>query len=102
LGEVGLTGEVRAVGQVEARLREAAKLGFRRCLLPQANAQATSNTVDMELCGVRTVAEALQVILRHDSAATLDSPEEEECATIPGRARSWGKRNASNERSIGY
>src|SRR3989454_3351465 len=96
LGEVGLTGEVRAVGQVEARLREAAKLGVRRCLLPQANAQATSNTVDMELCGVRTVAEALQVILQHDSAATLDSPEEEECATTPGRARLWGKRNASN------
>jgi predicted ATP-dependent protease len=102
LGEVGLTGEVRAVGQVEARLREAAKLGFRRCLLPQANSQATSHTVDMELCGVRTVAEALQVILQHDSAASLDVPEEEECVTAPGGAGWWGKRNASNERPIGY
>ena len=102
LGEVGLTGEVRAVGQVEARLREAVKLGFRRCLLPQANAQATSNIVDMELRGVRTVAEALQVILQHDSAATLDSPEEEEGATAPGRVGWWGKRNTSNERPVGY
>jgi DNA repair protein RadA/Sms len=61
-GEVGLTGEVRAVVQVEARLREAAKLGFRRCLLPQANCQPTLVTAGMELCGVRTVAEAMQVL----------------------------------------
>jgi DNA repair protein RadA/Sms len=99
LGEVGLTGEVRAVGQVEARLREAAKLGFRRCLLPQANCQPASAIVDMELCGVRTVAEALQVILQDDPAAVLRSPDDEEFATAPGRAPSWGKHN---ERPIGY
>jgi DNA repair protein RadA/Sms len=102
LGEVGLTGEVRAVGQVEARLREATKLGFRRCLLPQANTQATSHTVDMELCGVRTVAEALQVILRHDSAANREASDEEDGVIAPGGAGWWGKRNASNERPIGY
>jgi DNA repair protein RadA/Sms len=61
-GEVGLTGEVRAVTQVDARLREAAKLGFRHCLLPQANCQTAVATAGMELWGVRTVAEALQVI----------------------------------------
>lgn len=64
-GEVGLTGEVRAVGQVETRLREAAKLGFRRCLLPWTNCQ--SPVAEIELCGVRTVAEALQVIRQHDA-----------------------------------
>jgi DNA repair protein RadA/Sms len=37
-GEVGLTGEVRAVGRSDARLREAARQGFRRCLLPVRNA----------------------------------------------------------------
>lgn len=78
-GEVGLTGEVRAVGQVEARLREAAKLGFRRCLLPQSNCQAASVLADVELCGVRTVAEALHVLLQHDSAAA----EIVEAATSP-------------------
>jgi DNA repair protein RadA/Sms len=36
-GEVGLTGEVRAVGRAELRLREAARQGFRRCLLPAGN-----------------------------------------------------------------
>src|SRR5213594_553427 len=38
-GEVGLTGEVRAVGRSEARLREAARQGFRRCVLPASNAR---------------------------------------------------------------
>jgi predicted ATP-dependent protease len=61
-GEVGLTGEVRAVAQVDARLREAAKLGFRRSLLPQANCQPAPATPSVELCGVRTVAEALEVM----------------------------------------
>jgi DNA repair protein RadA/Sms len=65
-GEVGLTGEVRAVSHVEARLREAAKLGFRRCLLPQAHAQIA--VTGMELVGVRTVAEALQVLVQHNPA----------------------------------
>jgi DNA repair protein RadA/Sms len=99
LGEVGLTGEVRAVGQVEVRLREAVKLGFRRCLLPQANCQPASSIVDIELCGVRTVAEALQVILQDDPSAALEAPDEEACAIAPGRRQSWGTRN---ERPIGY
>jgi DNA repair protein RadA/Sms len=67
-GEVGLTGEVRAVSQVETRLREAAKLGFRRCLLPQANCQSMPTIAGMELLGVRTVSEALQVIQQHPVA----------------------------------
>ena len=70
-GEVGLTGEVRAVGHAEARLREAAKLGFRRCLLPQANCQPALQIAGIELCGVRTVSEALQVILQQDMATVL-------------------------------
>jgi predicted ATP-dependent serine protease len=69
-GEVGLTGEVRAVAQVEARLREAAKLGFRRCVLPQANCQPLPAAVDIELCGVRTVAEALQELQSPSASAT--------------------------------
>jgi DNA repair protein RadA/Sms len=72
-GEVGLTGEVRAVTQVEARLREAAKLGFRRCLLPQANCQPAPAPAGMELYGVRTVAEALQVMQQYGLAGS-ESP----------------------------
>jgi len=53
----------------------------------------------MELCGVRTVAEALQVILQDDPAAALKPPDEEAFATAPGRAQAWG---THNERPIGY
>ena len=76
LGEIGLTGEVRAVGHVEARLREAAKLGFRRCLLPQANGQAASMVAGIESIGIRTVSEALQMALPPTSVTS--SPEERE------------------------
>ena len=37
IGEIGLTGEIRMVSNLEGRLKEAAKLGFKRCLIPQAN-----------------------------------------------------------------
>ena len=63
VGEIGLTGEIRAVGHVEARLREADKLGFRRCLVPQANLQAALTVTGIESIGVRTVSEALAAIL---------------------------------------
>jgi DNA repair protein RadA/Sms len=65
-GEVGLSGEIRAVGHAEARVREAAKLGFRRCLLPQVNCQPAPQIAGIELCGVRTVREALQMALQQD------------------------------------
>jgi DNA repair protein RadA/Sms len=76
-GEVGLTGEVRAIGHVEARLREAAKLGFRRCLLPQTNCQPAPTVAGMELCGVRTISEALRVILPYDRSMVTASVEAE-------------------------
>lgn len=76
-GEVGLTGEVRAIGHVEARLREAAKLGFRRCLLPQTNCQPAPTVAGMELCGVRTISEALRVILPYDRSIVTASVETE-------------------------
>ena len=99
-GEVGLTGEVRAVGQIEARLREAAKLGFRRCLLPQANCQPAPGVPGIELCGVQTVAEALQVILPQAARMSPDPEEEEEVfAMAPVQTRSWGTRGA---RPLGY
>lgn len=63
MGEVGLAGEVRAISQVEARLKDAAKLGFSKCILPLANLEKvkkTSQVKAMELMGVRTVEEAIE------------------------------------------
>ena len=62
-GEVGLGGEVRAVGQAEIRLREAAKLGFRRCLLPERNLAKMPPIDSLELIGVAEVGQALDAVL---------------------------------------
>ncbi len=61
VGEVGLAGEVRAVGQIEQRLAEAAQLGFTRCVLPEGN-RARARRTPLELCGVSTVGEAMDAL----------------------------------------
>ena len=62
LGEVGLTGEVRAIGQMGARLAEAAKMGFSRCVLPTTNLKQAFENNGLELTGVATVAEAIETL----------------------------------------
>jgi DNA repair protein RadA/Sms len=61
-GEVGLSGEVRGVSQTELRLKEAVKLGFSRCLLSKKSIKTLKTTVDMELIGVSSVVELLEVL----------------------------------------
>ncbi len=60
VGEVGLTGEVRAVGQVEQRILEARKMGFNRCILPQSNLKRLASSDGIEITGVRSVVEAVE------------------------------------------
>jgi DNA repair protein RadA/Sms len=61
LGEVGLTGEVRSISQMEKRLIEGAKLGFKRCIIPKGNLRGLS-VKDMELMAVDNVRSALEII----------------------------------------
>jgi DNA repair protein RadA/Sms len=61
-GEVGLGGEVRAISQADLRLREAATMGFRRCLLPERNLAKLDHVTGMELVGIRDIAQALDVL----------------------------------------
>jgi DNA repair protein RadA/Sms len=63
LGEVGLGGEVRGISQAELRIREAAKMGFKRCLLPERNLAKLESIDGMELVGINEVGEALDVVL---------------------------------------
>jgi DNA repair protein RadA/Sms len=56
-GEVGLAGEVRGVGFGEQRVKEAARLGFKNCLLPRSTAQGIKPPKGMELIGVRDLRE---------------------------------------------
>jgi len=61
-GEVGLAGEVRATRHAERRIQEAAQLGFRRCVLPEASWSRRAASFGIEGVGVATVAEALLTI----------------------------------------
>jgi len=62
VGEVGLTGEVRAVAGLELRLREAAALGFRRAIVPRSNVLEPTK-VSLDIHGVATVGDALTALL---------------------------------------
>jgi DNA repair protein RadA/Sms len=64
-GEVGLAGEIRGISQSGLRVREAAQMGFLRCIMPDANIEPADRlrTGSCELVGVRTVGEALDVLL---------------------------------------
>lgn len=62
LGEVGLAGEVRAVSQMEVRVKEAARLGFNRCLVPKTNAAQLEKTAKMEIHKVGSLKEMLDYL----------------------------------------
>lgn len=64
-GEVGLSGEVRAVSQVEQRVLEAKKLGFTTCILPYASMESLKKIkeiADIQLIGLKSVQDALKII----------------------------------------
>jgi len=62
LGEVGLTGEVRAIGRTDIRVMEASKLGFHRCLLPQSNVERLPTVQSCEIIGVTSLQDVLSVL----------------------------------------
>ena len=61
-GEVGLSGEVRAVSLPEQRVSEAKKLGFKTCLLPEVSAGKMKNITGIQILGVRTIEEAIRLL----------------------------------------
>lgn len=62
VGEIGLGGELRAVGLMEPRIKEAAKLGFRSIILPDANAK-TARLDGVEIIGARRLHDVLDLVL---------------------------------------
>lgn len=64
-GEVGLGGEIRAVNSCEQRIREAAKLGFRKCVVPKYNLTKIKNSLnaDIEVVGVTNIRQAFDAIM---------------------------------------
>lgn len=60
IGEVGLTGEVRRVSRIEQRVQEAAKLGFKRVIIPETNIGGWQFPEGIKVIGVKSVHEALK------------------------------------------
>ncbi|WP_096202181.1 DNA repair protein RadA [Bacillus sp. FJAT-45350] len=63
IGEIGLTGEVRRVSRIEQRVNEAAKLGFKRVILPEKNIGGWTVPKGIKVVGVSSVEDALDVVL---------------------------------------
>ncbi len=63
-GEVGLAGEVRAVSAAAARAREAAQMGFQHLILPENNRRSVDASETMEIIGVRSIFEVLDLVLQ--------------------------------------
>ena len=62
IGEIGLTGEIRAVGHVEARVKEASKMGFTRCLLPQNSIKQVPDIPDLVVQGVTSLKQVVELL----------------------------------------
>jgi len=62
VGEVGLAGEVRAVGQVELRVREAMKLGFNRCIVPESSRAQLPRLEGVEVAGASTLSQVWELL----------------------------------------
>lgn len=62
MGEVGLTGEVRRINLIEKRLKEAEKLGFKTCIIPESNKKALKEPYKLDIIGVKNIREAMQKI----------------------------------------
>ena len=60
IGEVGLTGEVRAVNMIEKRIKEAEKLGFKKCIIPESNKKLLKEEYKLDIIGVRNINEAIK------------------------------------------
>lgn len=61
-GEIGLTGEIRSVSNADLRISEAARMGFRRVIVPYHNLSSLTKRDNIEIIGVKTVREAFEAI----------------------------------------
>ena len=64
-GEIGLAGEIRAIVNAEARVKEAQRLGFKKCLIPRASMKNLHRELyEIELIGLSSISEAFQYVSR--------------------------------------
>jgi len=73
VGEVGLSGELRAVSHLARRLNEAAKLGFRRCIVPGTHRRLKEAPTGIEAIPARSLSDALTLALGHNAGVGAQS-----------------------------
>ena len=66
IGELGLSGECRAVSNLEQRVKEAARLGFTKAVIPAKNIEKRKPDSDIELIPIQSIYEALKVLVKID------------------------------------
>jgi DNA repair protein RadA/Sms len=62
IGEVGLTGEVRAVNMIEKRIKEAEKMGYKTCIIPENNKKLLKDKFSLDIIGVKNITEAIKIL----------------------------------------
>ena len=62
IGEVGLTGEVRSVNMIEKRIKEAEKLGFKKCIIPESNKKLLKDNYKLDIIGVQNILDAMKYL----------------------------------------
>ena len=63
IGEIGLGGEIRTIAYCDKRVQEAAKLGFKKIVIPQSNAKKMKSSNGISIVGVETIQEAIKQLL---------------------------------------
>ena len=62
IGEVGLTGEVRSVNMIEKRIKEAEKLGYKTCIIPESNKKLLKEKYKLDIIGAKNIIDAMKYL----------------------------------------
>lgn len=62
IGEVGLTGEIRSVNVIDKRIKEAEKLGFKTCIIPESNKKLLKDKYKLDIIGAKDINNALKIV----------------------------------------
>ena len=62
MGEVGLTGEVSRINLIEKRIKEAEKLGFKTCIIPESNKKLLKEQYKLDIIGVKNIRDMMKYL----------------------------------------
>ena len=62
MAKYGLTGEVRRVSTIEKQLKEAEKMGFKKCIIPENNKKLLKEKLKLDIIGIRNIKEAMKEV----------------------------------------